>query len=126
MPWSDYAEELARAGFTRGTILSFDSPSTDAGANLRRHLPDTRVWSDKRPRVTPPPLALPGACVVIWNDTRYPQTIDYLRSATLPEIGGPLPADAVIGTLEATLPLSGKPAPVLGYAFIARGVGDCR
>jgi len=126
MPWPEYAERLRANGFTRGTIVSFDSPSTDAGPNLRRHLDDVRVWTNKRPFYSPPGLAEPGGCVVVWNDTRYPDTIGYLRAAPLAEIGAPIPADAVIGTLEAVLPLTGRPAPVLGYALIADGIGDCR
>ncbi len=126
MPWADYADQLRAAGFARGTIVSFDSPSTDAGPNLRRHLDEVRVWTNKREFYSPPPLDRPGGCVVVWNDTRYPETIGYLRAADLAEIGGPLPADAVVGRLEADLPLTGRPAPALGYALIAEGIGGCR
>lgn len=126
MPWSDYAGQLRAAGFERGTIVSFDSPSTDAGPNLRRHLETVRVWTNKRPFYSPPPLAEPGGCVVVWNETRYPATLDSLRAAPVSQIGEPLPAHAVVGTLTADLPLTGRPAPVLGYALIAEGIGGCR
>ncbi|SDF29838.1 glycosyltransferase family 39 protein [Thalassobaculum litoreum] len=126
MPWSDYAGQLRAAGFERGTIVSFDSPSTDAGPNLRRHLETVRVWTNKRPFYSPPPLAEPGGCVVVWNETRYPATLASLRAAPVSQIGEPLPAHAVVGTLTADLPLTGRPAPVLGYALIAEGIGGCR
>ena len=126
MPWSDYAGQLRSAGFERGTIVSLDSPSTDAGANLRRHLDGVRVWSNKRPFYVPPPLDVPGSCVVIWNQTRYPETLATLRSGPVEQLGGPLPQDAVVGDLSADLPLTGRPAPVLGYALIVEGMGGCR
>jgi len=44
----------------------------------------------------------------------------------VPQLGAPLPDDAVIGTLSADLPLTGRPGPVLGYALIADGMGGCR
>lgn len=126
MPWSHYAAELRAAGFEGGTIVSFDSPSTDAGANLRRYIPDVRVWSNKRPFYSPPPLERSGGCVLIWNETRYPQTAEAIHLEHVAQIGGPVPENAVTGRLEARLPLTGRPAPVLGYALIAEGVGDCR
>lgn len=126
MPWPDYATGLRAAGFDGGTIVSFDSPSTDAGPNLRRHIDGVRVWSNKRPFYSPPALDRSGGCVVIWNETRYPQTKQAILSAEVPQIGGPVPAGAVFGRLEAQLPLTGRPAPVLGYALIAEGIGGCR
>lgn len=126
MPWSDYAAGLKAAGFYGGTIVSFDSPSTDAGPNLRRHMTGVRVWSNKRPFYNPPPLDPAGGCLVIWNDTRYPQTAQHIRQADVPQIGGPVPENAVMGRLEARLPLTGRPSPVLGYALIAEGIGGCR
>lgn len=126
MPWHLYADGLREAGFERGTILSFDSPYTDAGANLRRFLPETRVVSNKRPHFSPPALERSGACLVIWNDTRYPQTAEHVRVATLAEIGGPVPAGARFGRIESPLAGSGNPAPALGYALIEAGSGTCR
>jgi hypothetical protein len=126
MPWSAYAGQLRAVGFEGGTIVSFDSPSTDAGTNLRRHLDGVRVWSNKRPFYSPPPLSRPASCVVVWNHTRYPDTLAALRVGPVAEIGGPLPDRAVIGYLEADLPLTGRPGPVLGYALIADGIGGCR
>ena len=126
MPWSGYAGQLRSAGFEGGTIVSLDSPSTDAGANLRRHIDGVRVWSNKRPHYVPPALETPGSCVVIWNQSRYPDTVDILRAQTLSELGGPLPQSAVIGRLEADLALTGRPGPTLGYALIAEGMGGCR
>lgn len=126
MPWRAYAERLREAGFERGTIVSYDSPYTDAGANLRRFLPETRVVTDKRPFFVPPPLQRPGACLVVWNDSRYPQMAEHVRTATVPQIGGPVPAAARFGRVEAPLVRSGNSAPALGYALIEDGVGDCR
>jgi hypothetical protein len=126
MPWHGYAEGLREAGFERGTIVSFDSPYTDAGTNLRRFLPETRVVSNKRPQFIPPALERPGACLVVWNDTRYPQTADHIRISTLAEIGGPVPADARFGRIESPSVGSGTPAPALGYALIEAGSGTCR
>lgn len=126
MPWRVYAERLREAGFERGTIVSFDSPYSDAGANLRRFLPDTRVVTDKRPFFVPPALERPGACLVVWNDSRYPQVAEQLRAAPVPQIGGPVPADARFGRIEAPLVGSGNAAPALGYALIEAGAGDCR
>lgn len=126
MPWRSYAERLREAGFERGTIVSYDSPYTDAGANLRRFLPDTRVVTDKRPHFVPPPLDLPGDCLVVWNDSRYPQVAEQIRTSPVPQIGGPVPAEAKFGRLEGPLVRSGNPAPALGYALIEAGAGDCR
>lgn len=126
MPWRGYAERLAEAGFTRGTIVSYDSPYTDAGANLRRFLPGTRVVTDKRPFYVPPALPVPGDCLVIWNDSRYPQIADQVRTAAVPQIGGPVPENTSFGRLEGPLVRSGNPAPALGYALVKGGAGDCR
>lgn len=126
MPWPDYAEKIRALGFDRGTIVSFDSPSTDAGPNLRRYMDGVRVWTNKREFYSPPPMDEAGGCIVVWNETRYPTTIDYLRAAKIAEIDAPIPEDTVIGTIKAELPLSGRPAPVLGYALIADGIGRCR
>ncbi len=126
MPWRVYAQGLRDAGFEGGTIVSYDSPYTDAGANLRRFLPNTRVVTNKRPYYVPPPLDLPGGCLVVWNDSRYPQTAEHIRVAPVQEIGGPVPADARFGRLEGPLVRSGNPAPALGYAFVEAGIGDCR
>jgi len=126
MPWRVYAERLREAGFERGTIVSYDSPYTDAGANLRRFLPDTRVVTDKRPFFIPPALDLPGSCLVIWNDSRYPLIAEQIRTMPVPQIGGPVPEGTRFGRLEGPLVRSGNPAPALGYALIEAGVGDCR
>jgi len=128
MPWPDYASTIRELGFERGTIVSFDSPSTDAGANLRRHLPEARVWSSKRPHVRPParPSAQPGDCLVVWNDSRYPDTLDRLRRDPVPLLDTPLPDSAEIARVDATLPLLGRPAPTLGVALIRGGLGACR
>ena len=82
--------------------------------------------SDKRPLVTPAALDRPGGCLVVWNDARYPQVAEQLRAAPVPEIGGPVPAEAVFGRLEAPLVGAASPAPALGYALIEAGAGDCR
>lgn len=126
MPWRAYAERLREAGFERGTIVSYDSPYTDAGANLRRYLPNTRVVTDKRPWFVPPPLGLSGGCLVVWNASRYPQVAEQIRSAPVPQIGGPVPESAKFGQLEGPLVRSGNPAPTLGYALVEAGAGDCR
>lgn len=126
MPWRIYAERLREAGFERGTIVSYDSPYSDAGVNLRRFLPDTRVVTDKRPFFVPPALPRPGACLVVWNDSRYPQIADQIRAAPVPQLHGPVPADARFGRIEAPLVGSAKAAPALGYALIEGGTGNCR
>src|SRR3546814_14635394 len=110
-PWRVYAERLRDAGFEHGTIVSYDSPYTDAGANLRRFLPGTRVVTDKRPHFVPPALERPGACLVVWNDSRYPQTAEQIRSAKVLQIDGPVPAGARFGRVEAPPVGSGNGAP---------------
>src|SRR3546814_12711944 len=90
MPWRVYAERLRDAGFEHGTIVSYDSPYTDAGANLRRFLPGTRVVTDKRPHFVPPALERPGACLVVWNDSRYPPTAEPIRSAKVLQLHRPV------------------------------------
>lgn len=126
MPWETYAIALRDAGFKRGTIISFDSPSTDAGVNLRRFLPETRVRTNKRPDVDPPPLDRPGDCLVVWNNDRYAYTADWIRANPIMELGGPVPDNARFGVLEAPLAGGDRVAPRLGYALIEGGVAACR
>lgn len=126
MPWQSYADQLRSKGFERGTIVSFDSPFIDIGPNLRRHLPDTRVWSTKRPYVVPPPLVRNGDCLIVWNQTRAAHVLDEIRQDTVPELGAPLPSDAQVGLLRAPLAWSKTPAPIVGYALLKGGSGTCR
>lgn len=126
VPWRVYAEQLREVGFERGTIVSYDSPYSDAGANLRRYLPNTRVVTNKRPNFLPPPLALPGDCLVIWNESRYPETAENIRAQPVAQIGGPIPEGARFGRVEGPPGRSGNPALVFGYALIEAGAGDCR
>ncbi|MEQ9330579.1 glycosyltransferase family 39 protein [Thalassobaculum sp.] len=126
VPWRGYAEQLREIGFERGTIVSYDSPYTDAGANLRRYLPNTRLVTNKRPHYVPPPLDLPGDCLVVWNDSRYPGTADHIRTQPVPQIGGPVPEGARFGRVEGPPGRADNRAPALGYALIEAGAGTCR
>lgn len=126
MPWRVYAEKLQEAGFTRGTIVSYDSPFIDIGSNLRRYLPDTRVVNDKRPFYIPPPLERPGDCLLVWDDTRFPQIAIELRTLPIPHIGVPVPEGTPFGRMEAPLVGASAPATAVGYAIVKGGLGDCR
>lgn len=126
MPWRAYAEQLRAAGFERGTIISLDSPFADFGPNLRRFLPETRVWSTKRPYVEAPPLVEPGDCLVVWSHARDADALERLRAEPVPRLGAPLPAEARAGVVTAPMTWSERPAPAMGYALIEAGSGDCR
>ncbi len=125
MPWRDYAAQLQDKGFGRGTIISFDSPYADISVNLRRFMPETTVWSTKRPYVMASPPTISDGRLVVWNDTHEPRVLDSLRQTAVPRLGIPLAPDVPVGRLEGTLVWSDQPATVIGYALVSPGQGDC-
>jgi hypothetical protein len=78
-PMKVYADNLRKAGFVNGTILS---PTYDLAGNLRGVFPEARVVTPGYPiAVFGPPV--PGQCLVVWdNSGDMPKAArDYLAGA---------------------------------------------
>jgi len=67
IPYPALAEALKAAGFTEGTIFTWDLPYPLSG-NLRPYFPDSRVVSAKFMFYQPPPRTRPGQCLAVWLD----------------------------------------------------------
>ena len=69
-PIDDYAAAISAAGFERGTILALSRRQDFPTAALRAFFPEARVVASDYPVYAPPPLALPGDCLLVWSGAR--------------------------------------------------------
>ncbi len=126
-PIDDYAAALGAAGFERGTILALSRRQDFPTAALRAFFPEARVVASDYPVYAPPPLALPGDCLLVWSGAEeWPRIWDGAAGAPVPRIGLPLPPDALIGHATGTVHLSGRDAHGVRFALVKGGLGDCR
>jgi hypothetical protein len=135
LPYRDYAEGVQQAGFRGGTVVVVTSVHAFPLANLRPWLPEGRFikpLDSQKGDWRPPARAEAGACLVLWREGAGRMSPERLRRDGVPGAGAgegantALPADATFGRVEGTLALSGRPAPVMGYALMPGGVGACR
>ncbi|ABC24453.1 glycosyltransferase family 39 protein [Rhodospirillum rubrum] len=129
LPYETWAKDLKAAGFTRGTVLQLSPVHSLPLVNLRPWLADSRFLRplDAQAGGFVPPLHSEGGDCLILDAADAPSLAD--PGALFARLG--LPAAAPEGwhggRLEgATLALSGRPAPPLGYLLIPGGLGSCR
>ena len=66
VPYAALADALRQAGFTGGTVFTWDQPYPLSG-NLRVQLPASRFITGKFPFFVPPARAEAGQCLVVWT-----------------------------------------------------------
>lgn len=119
-PMQTYAEQLRRAGFSRGTILAEGIEPVegyDLAGTLRYWFFDSRVVTPGFPRFTfGPPV--PGPCLIVWEgDKPLPRNMrDYLAK----NLGGNLKDAVVQGDMEARL-LTTKRLDKMNYILLPDG-----
>jgi len=116
-PMKTYAQQLRRAGFSRGTILA---PEYDLAGNLHYWFFDSRVVTPGFPRFAfGPPVG--GPCLIVWEgDGPLPDNArDYLKN----ELGGDLSKAVMRGDMEAML-LTTKRLDRMNYILLPDG--SCR
>jgi 4-amino-4-deoxy-L-arabinose transferase-like glycosyltransferase len=125
VPYATLASALRQAGFTGGTVYTWDQPFPLSG-NLRVQFPDSRFITGKFPFYVPPARVTPGQCLAVWSSDGN-AGIDQQAAAGFRAMTG---ADVAIDQDPSlvTLPM------VLGwgrtitfkYRLFPEGVGSCR
>ena len=115
-PIERYAEALRAAGFEHGTILALARRQDFPTAALLGQFPEARLVAFDYPLYAPPPNAVPGDCLMVWDGAReWPEGWP-----------GSAPAGATIGTVTGRVNLSDRPSPGMRYVLVKGGSGDCR
>jgi 4-amino-4-deoxy-L-arabinose transferase-like glycosyltransferase len=127
-PYDAVAAGLARAGFTRGTILA--GFGTLAG-NLAVRFPDSRVLHTEYPDFRPPGRGDHGQCLLTWDRQRgergehdTPGMPDDLR-ALAATLGVPLAGSEPVGVVEAPLRFDRRHVRRVYYVLLLDGAGHC-
>jgi len=127
LPWNVVSDQLRDAGFSHGTIVTFDYPNQISG-NLRRFFPKARVTSDRFRAIVLPPAKAPGACLIAWNPAVEP--MGYGRKAAVAYaarmLNAKVPAAAEPDFIEATIAGSKGRIFRLEYFLFKDGLGHCR
>lgn len=128
LPYADYAAALTDAGFDGGTVVLLSTVHRLPAEQLLPWFPDSRfirpedsVKADFRP----PRRRADGDCLVIWNGDRQPGTDQRLREGGAAFVPA-LPETTIWGQATGTLSGTDRAAPVLAYALVPGGVGECR
>ncbi len=127
-PFTELADGIRGAGFTRGTIVA---DGMHIGGNLRMLFAESRVIDPAFPRALWPDAAEDGAsdgCLLIWRADSHVADVrrDAMRHYAKLELGLEEKAVAVDGHLDATLLGSSHRRYVLGYELYQEGTGGCR
>ena len=127
-PYDAVAAGLARAGFTRGTIVA--GFGTLAG-NLAVRFPDSRVLQTEYPDFQPP-AGGPGQCLLAWDrrrgerkDRDTAEMPDDLR-ALATGLGVALTGSERIGVVETPFRFDGRRVRRVYYVLFPGGAGGCR
>lgn len=125
VPYPALASALRQAGFTGGTVYTWDQPFPLSG-NLRVQFPASRFISGKFPFYVPPEHAVPGQCLAVWSSDGN-AGIDQQAAAGFRAMTG---ADVAVDQEPSvvTLPMvSGWGRTVtFKYRLFPEGVGSCR
>jgi hypothetical protein len=126
MPYPELAEQIADAGFTRGTIVAADE---HIAGNFRVRFPDSRVVSVGYDFYVPPPdeagAREPGQCLILWNagsGATVPGTIAAFLGS---QLGVPLTGEERVNLVAAEPHFRDGRILRLGYV-LTDGVGTCR
>ncbi len=126
IPYKQIAEEIQKAGFTNGTIITYDYPVPLTG-NLRRYIPDARYASQRFDNFLPAKTKTPGQCLAIWSMSseysgQYRMDITAFAQKTFGAVFTP-----DVATQEFTVNVRNGREIKLRYAFIPPETsGTCR
>ncbi len=126
IPYPAFAEDIRRAGFERGTIVSHSSRYKNGGI-LRPFFPDARIVDLKLLDLAdPPPNVDAGQCLLIWDDVDDPS----VREGVIALAGRRFDVEAKALTPMQTIarPMVNGPKRIirLGFIVIPGGAGKCR
>lgn len=126
IPYPAFAEDIRRAGFERGTIVSHFSRYKNGGI-LRPFFPDARIVDLKLLDLAdPPPNVDAGQCLLIWDDVDDPG----VREGVIALAGRRFDVEAKALTPMQTIarPMVNGPKRIirLGIIVIPGGAGKCR
>jgi hypothetical protein len=126
IPYPAFAEDIRRAGFERGTIVSHFSRYKNGGI-LRPFFPDARIVDLKLLDLAdPPPNVDAGQCLLIWDDVDDPG----VREGVIALAGRRFDVEAKALTPMQTIarPMVNGPKRIirLGIIVIPEGAGKCR
>ena len=98
-PIDAYAAALRAAGFERGTILALSRRQDFPTAALRSAFPEARILAADYRVYAPPPLAIPGDCLLVWSGAEeWPPPLGRRRRRARPRASAcpspPMPASA--------------------------------
>lgn len=124
VPYAGLADALRQAGFTGGTVFTWDQPFPLSG-NLRVQFSSSRFITGKFPFYAPPAREQAGQCLVVW--TSESPGMDAQAAASFRAMTG---ADAAVEQEPSliTLPMvSGWGRSVtFKYQLLKDGAGSCR
>jgi hypothetical protein len=126
IPYPAFAEDIRRAGFSRGTIVSHFSRYKNGGI-LRPFFPDARIVDLKLLDLAdPPPNVDAGQCLLIWDDVD-----DASVGEGVIELAGrrfDVEAEALTPMRTIARPMVNGPRRIirLGIIVIPEGAGKCR
>jgi hypothetical protein len=123
-PTAVFAEELRRAGFRSGTILTHWYPYR-LGGNMRVAFPDSRVISGHYLENPAPPRAERGSCLYVWVPYRNGNPLSSLLHFSDVLFGARPPKNAAIGRIELPMPRSRNRHFILEYVFLKNGLSGC-
>ncbi len=128
IPYAAIADDLRRAGFGRGTILSHFYPH-QIGGNLRPYFPDSRIASTKYWRYRPPGSGTAGQCLLLWDATATARSRDIkgqLISRAKQLFGAEIDPAIRPRIIIRPLAMSGTRKVRFAYVLVPGGSGTCR
>ncbi len=128
IPYGAIADDLGRAGFRRGTILSHFYPH-QIGGNLRPYFPESRIASTKYRRYRPPSSASSGQCLLVWDatdDVRSPAIKGQLIARARQLFGAEIDPATTARIIVRPLAMSKTRKARFAYVLVPGGSGACR
>ena len=136
MPYGALAQELAEAGFRRGTILG-DWFTYPVAGNLRPYFPDSRVvnlydWRHYLDRgstgraLIPQPDRASGQCLVVWTARSDGGREDVMRKSIVALFGATVGKERPVQRVSAEMPPESGRLVRLDFLLLPDGLGTCR
>ena len=126
IPYPAFAEDIRRAGFERGTIVSHFSRYKNGGI-LRPFFPDSRIVDLKLLDLAdPPPNIDAGQCLLIWDNVDDASVGEGVIELARRRFD--VAAEALTPIQTIARPMVNGPERIirLGFILIAEGAGKCR
>lgn len=122
VPHAALAMQLARTGFSQGTIVAGDE---HIGGNLRVAFPKARVVAMNYGFYVPPTPEQQGQCLLVWNPDKGPQMREQLIGFAKERLGVSLTDTETMYTAHVRLGEAGDKWYTIEYVLLDEGSGEC-